>query len=474
MQVRRAYFAASPAWAMLAIIISGIVAVQLIPEDDFHAPGALIGATLTLTAGLAAGPLLAAARNPLSLLRAEHLLCLGLFYWLLLDIVLGDPRIAYVSRDALVVSFASIAIFAAGIWTGSLLQARPIKGLSRAEMLLPGDLSPRFLFAAALISGLLATARVLIACRFGPSCIAEALYQPRFSAVWFRADAFGHLDTLFLYFRYFGFLVLPLTVALIAAEGRISRRSLATGLIGLLCLGMMIGDGGRKDVGTVVAASLVVWALSMRRLHLKHVLGVIILAVALVLLMQFMLSARAIGIGAALEQEAPPTRSPVGTVDRNFRALSAIVEVVPDRYPYNGWQGIAFAATRWVPGGLVPHEWQQRTVDLPAVLQLNAGRGYTWTCSAVGDLYMIGGLAAVAVGGIFFGLLAGLTGRMLTAPGSIQRPVLYSLLTMTLFLSLRALHEMFVTGFIVAAFAALLFARLVLSHRSLTLTQQRF
>jgi hypothetical protein len=63
---------------------------------------------------------------------------------------------------------------------------------------------------------------------------------------------------------------------------------------------------------------------------------------------------------------------------------------------------------------------------------------------------------------------------MLTAPGSIQRPVLYSLLTMTLFLSLRALHEMFVTGFIVAAFAALLFARLVLSHRSLTLTQQRF
>lgn len=463
----RSPFATVPAWSMLGVLAGGLASIVLIPDEGGFGPDTLKPAALALAAGLLAGPAVAVARSARSAFRAEHLLCFGLVYWLLLDILLGQARVTAVSYAAIAQSFAAIAVFTIALWIGS---ATASVGVS-APAALRGpthDLTPRFLFIAAIVSAGLGLSRVLVGCGFSPSCVVDAFYQPRFSAVWFRVDTFGHFDTLFLYSRYFGFLVLPLTVALVAGEGRFTWRSVSTLLLGMVCLVFMVGDGGRRDVGTAVGASLLVWALMKRHVGLRQLVGISILAGTLVFLMQFMLVARGVGLAVAIEQGTDLSRrdTPVGTVDRNFRFLSSIVQLVPDRYPHSGWKGVAYSATVWVPGGLVPREWQRRSIDLPALLGMQVGPGYSWTCSVVGDLYLIGGIPVVALGGLFFGAMGRFAGRLLGGGGSSQQPILYSLMVMTLFLSLRALHEIFVTGFVAVAFALLLAVRHVLFRDS--------
>lgn len=461
-------FATTSAWSLICGVAGGVVAVQLVPEQDVYLPHALLPAALAQTLGLLAGALLAAVRNPASLFRAEHVLSFGLFYWLLLDLVLGQGGVGQASRDAVIQSFTAITLFASGLWLGSIL----LSAYARSSAGGAGpmrDLSAGFLFGSALASGILGMARVVVGCRLSPSCMLDAFYQPRFSAVWFRIDAFGNLDTLFLYSRYFGFLVLPLTVALMMREGRLSWRSATALALGLLCVAFMVGDGGRKDVGTVVGATLLVWAVMSPRVTFRHLVGISALAGLLVLVMQFMLVARSVGIAEALESESEISLSqraaPVGTVDRNFRYLANIVQLVPDRLPHNGWQGVAYAAMLWVPGGLVPREWQVRSIDVPREMGLRYGPGYTWTCSAIGDLYLIGGLPVVILGGLLFGMLARSASSLLMRAVDSRKPVLYALMTMTLFLSLRALHELFVTGFIVVAFLSFLALRRVFAKR---------
>lgn len=462
-------FAAAPVWSLLFVAAGGVVAVEWVPAEVSYSGTALWPAALAQTVGLLGGALVAALRSPPSLFRTEYVLSFGLFYWLLLDLMLGQGGVGQASPAAVVTSFHAITLFAIGLWAGSLfisLFARRSEVPIRPQH---QDLGSRFLFGAAIVAAVLGSARVVVGCQLSPGCIVEAFYQPRFSAVWFQVDTFGDLDTLFLYSRYFGFLPLPLTVALVMKERRLSWRAILALLLGLACLVFMIGDGGRKDVGTVVGASVLVWAVMQRRVSAGQLASLAAVAGLLVLVMQFMLIARNVGVAAALE--APSTaalsrRAPVGTVDRNFRYLANIVELVPEQLPHNGWQGVAYAATLWVPGGLVPREWQRRSIDLPREMGFRYGPGYTWTCSAIGDLYLIGGLAAVLVGGVLFGVLARAVSGLLMGVAGARLPLLYALLTMTLFLSLRALHELFVTGFAVAALLSFLAVRAVLLRRT--------
>jgi hypothetical protein len=462
-------FAAAPLWALVAVAAGGVVAVQILPARGYYLPGDLAPAAAALTLGLLGGVVVAGLRSAVSLFRAENVLCFGLFYWLLLDLVLGAGAIGLVSADAISRSLVAITLFALALWAGSLLvgifagSARPVRASG-----IP-DLRAGFLFGAALLCGVLGMARVVVGCRFSIGCIADAYYQPRFTAVWLQVDAFGPFDTLFMFSRYFGFVVLPLAVALINREGRFTWRAGVTLLLGLVCLVFMVADGGRRDVGTVVGASLLVWALMKQRVALRELGVIAVVAGTLVAVMQFMLVVRDIGAAAAFDRglSVPITSwsRPLGTVDRNFRFLANIVQLVPERYPHNGWQGVAYAATLWIPGGFVPREWQRRTLDLPRELDLQVGPRYSWTCSAVGDLYLIGGLPAVIVGGLLFGALARGVSRFLRPSVSSGHAILYALLTMTLFLSLRALHEMFATGLIVLAFTALVYARRALRRR---------
>lgn len=464
-----AYPATAPFASLLSVAIGTAFSILLVPPSDYDQQGALVPSAAALTLGLLGGPLVAAIRNRAALFRAENVLMFGLVYWLVLEVLLGRTNQYLVSYEAVAGSLLAIGLFASALWGGSIGGAYVGMFATRRRRPLSVNLAGvQFLFGAAVISGLLGLARYVVGCGFSVGCLSESFYVTRFGAPWLRVDAFGDFDTLFLYSRYFGFIVVPLTAALLCQKRGVGwRGAIALGL-SLLCLLFMFRDGGRKDVGTAVGSGVLTWALLQPRFRWKQIVLAGLIGGALLFVMHWMLVWRNVGVGQALDDPGflqADAERPLITVDGNFNLLSDIVYFVPTVASHTGIRGILYALTLWVPVNL-PFVVRTRDIDLPGLIGLQVGPGFSWTCSAVGDLYLIGGFTAVLAGGFLFGLAASSASRRFLAAGNTNETIAYGLITMTLFLSLRALHEVFVTGFAVGAFALFVWAKAALRRHA--------
>jgi len=454
----------APFTSLFMTMLGTAVAVLLIPDRDYWEPNALVPSAVVLSMGLLGSTAVVALRDIKALLRTESVLMFGIFYWLVAEVALGRTNQYRVSYDALVRSVLAVGLFGSAVWSGSIFWTvfgpRASSRISRVANVA----NPQFLFWASVGSGILGLARYLLGCRFSPSCIAEAFYATRFGVPWAQVNTFGDFDTLFLYSRYFGFIVVPLTVALISLrQGRSWRGGIAVTL-SLLCILLMFRDGGRKDVGTAIGAGVLTWALLRPSFRWRHLIVVSSIGALLLLILHWMLVWRDVGIGHGGLFESFSER-PLLTVDGNFNFLSDLVYLVPDRVAHSGVRGVLFALTLWIPFNL-PFVVRSRDIDLVSLLGLSVGPGFSWTASAVGDLYLINGLLAVLAGGAIFGVVAAWTSRRFLLGRTANDTISYSLITMTLFMSLRALHEMFVTGFIIGAFALFLWARTLLRRNT--------
>src|SRR5947208_8696491 len=111
----------NPWLGLVALAFATPIAVLMLPKD-IENPGAVFVSALILTAALMAVPVARALKAPLSIVRAEHLLMLGLVYWLLLDLLQGEYPLAAVSREGMRSALVAVAVFGAGIWVSSLFR----------------------------------------------------------------------------------------------------------------------------------------------------------------------------------------------------------------------------------------------------------------------------------------------------------------------------------------------------------------
>lgn len=450
---------AAPLISLICVVLGGLAANELIPLETYYVPGALAPAAITLAVVLLVGPLFSGDRSPTSLFQAENILSLGLVYWLLVDFIFGGPSLHRLPRSAIVESFLAIETFAAAIWLGSLMAAhfRPRLNIAMIQRQLQTDISADFLFYSAVACGILGLSRYVVGCAFSFGCLADSFYSTRFAVPWIGKNAFGHFDTLFYYFRYFGYVVLPLSVALISVERRFSPRALFTLLLAAICLLFLARGGGRKEIGTAVGAAILAWLLLRDRLQIKHMLTVAAAVAGLVLIMQAMLISRDVGFGKVLDGSVSIFRSPtqLGQVDKNLLNLAHVIDLVPERVPFAGLPGAMHELFLWIPMITLP----SKGLDLAYELGWQRGPGWSWTASAVGDLYLIGGFPLIIVGGLLFGSAARMVNRLVAAPVTVRKRVLYGLAVMTLFMSLRAIHEYGVTGMTVVALGSMLYVK---------------
>lgn len=445
--------------SILGILFGWAGAVLLIPEIDYYQPGQLIPAGIVMSLGLLAGPVYAALTRPDSLFRLEYVLVFGLFYWVILDAAQGAYGFLGVSRATLVATFSGVALFAVTIWIGSFLMSLSPVRLS------PGatdTVDVRFLFWAALACFFLGMLRVLLACKFSPLCIASQIFVPRYESAWHQANI-GNFDTLLVRLKNFGYLVLPLAATLYHLERRVSWRVILLLVLGLVFLLILIQGGGRRQVGMVLGMTGLVWILLNRPARLKDFIVMAIMASVILVLMEFMHTWRYQGLGEAKLAESGEvsymTRERLIRVDKNLLFLSHVMERVPERYPHTGVTGIEYILTAPIPRALYPGKPVHRGFPLTQILQLRVGPGWSWTVSAVGDFYLIGGFFAIACGGLFFGVLANLGSRLLRGGTTVRNVMLYSVIALTLFIGLRAVHEITITGFAVLAVWGLFYAR---------------
>lgn len=435
---------------LLGIVVGTLAAIGLLPFD-YYEPGGMRLSAICLTLGLLAGPLISGTADLRIWLRAESVMMVGLAYWLLTEPLFPDYPAYQLTRFGVLRAFAYIGLFAAAIQAGSwLAQRRSLPPPPPPS----ADFSASWLFNILLICAALGLLARLIPCGYSPTCVLEGLGGSRFDSPWSRGTL-GGSGAFVYHLQYFGYLPLPLTVALHHRIGRIDWRVVLGFLLGFLLLLFLIKGGGRRLVGMVAGASLLTWLLLQPRLGLKQFAIGGAAGVGLLALMELMLMFRKseAGIlgsffsGRAFEME--PLAEGI-KVDNNFIFLVKTLDLIPEFRPHTGWEAIIYWIVRPIPRVFWPDKPINPGIDLPWELHQRWGEGFTLTISAIGDWYIAFGLPTILVAALITGFVAARLVHYWFRP-SIRHKVLYSLGLMCLFIGLRSYLELIVMSYPILA-----------------------
>ncbi len=156
-------------------------------------------------------------------------------------------------------------------------------------------------------------------------------------------------------------------------------------------------------------------------------------------------------------------------MDDNVYRFCQIIQIIPEAHPYVYHQYLIWVLVRPIPRVFWPGKPVDPGFDLPATLGV---KGVSFSCSTVGELYMSGGLIAIALGGWLYGRLSGMASRLLTQGATFGAYVVYSILMMALFAGMRSMLDLVLISYVVLAWIALL--RISLHFVSLPVQLGRF
>jgi hypothetical protein len=419
----------------VAVVVGVVAAVASIPDDP-RPIGALFWPALCLSLGLLSVPIFRASTNTSFLLRTEHFLMFGLFYWLLLDPIQGAYPLDGVSYGDVALAFIAIGTMALGIWIGSVGRGWSLPGLVLRAAAQP--LNTKNLFAAAVLTFCLGMFNFAFASGFDPAVMIDGLSACRFCAPWSRG-ALGGTDAFAEHLQYFGYVLPSLTVMIAQQSNWVRVRTVVVATMSGVMMMFLAQQGGRRIIGVMVGAALITWMLFQARIRPRVVIGGLVVVACLLYGMEEMLRNRSTGFGdesARLAQEVVISRL---HVDDNLLRLSQIVQLFPDVEPYANLQPLLYALARPIPRVF----WEGKPSDPGYDFTTLVGQsGLTLSQSIVGELYAMRGLLAVMIGGVFFGRLANMWNKLLLIEGGAARPMTYGLGVMVAFAALRSMQEM--------------------------------
>ncbi len=451
-QFASSQFRAYPAAAIFMILAGACLAVLMIPVTGHESPTGLFWSSVVLSMGLIFGVAMSVMNSPASVFRAECILSLGLVYWVTLDPIQGAYGLAGTSIEAVAMAMAGTGLFAAAIWVGAMLPLRLVSGGANS---ITGDFAPGLVFWAGIATFCAGILQPMLACKASPLCFVESLFTPWDQVPWrtYKAGTSGSgLNTLLRYLGYFGFLTLPMAVVLLRSQQRFSWRVAFLAFLGTLILILLVQSGARRIVGMLVASSGLIWILLRPSIRFRELLRLGIVALSLLLVLEAMVSWRKIGIGTGLIQGESLTgisRSHLISVDKNFYYMSHAMTVVPEHHPHKPVDGLLWAIGGPIPRSVWPSKPISRGIDLLPYIGKRAPAGFSWTCSAVCDLYLIGGAWAIGAGGLVFGVLAGLCNQLLFQPPSGKSRIMFGFGVMMLFIGLRSIRDLMAIGFFI-------------------------
>jgi hypothetical protein len=438
-----------PAPALVAIVLGTGLAVWLVPEDPQPAD-ALFPAALAMAVGLAAGPVAAGLGSARSLLRGEHLLALAPVYWLLLDPLQGAYPFDLITQADVREALVGIGVFAIGVWLGAL--QRPLKAPSMIVRAASAELSARAYFRVTVLAFVLGMLKFAIPCGFNVLEMFRYLGNPRWDAPWGRGQ-FGGWDAFQDHLQYFGYLLPALTVIVARRSRWLDPRTLSAVAMSIVMALFLSQGGGRRIIGVIFGMALILWMLTETRLKARHMAAVAVSVVLLLTTLQFMLTYRNVGLGTVL-QDADSVVDDRGYlhVDDNLFRFCQIIQFIPDSYPYVYHRYLVWVLVRPIPRIFWPGKPVDPGFDLPSALGVS---GVSYSCSAVGEFFMSGGLLGIAIGGWLYGRVSGIATRLLSEGGSFGSAVIYSGMMMSLFVGVRSMLELVLMSYVVIAWAGL-------------------
>lgn len=437
---------------MLGIVIGTAMAMLLLP-DNYYEPGQLRVCALVMSLGLMSGPIISSLSDIRAWMRAESVMMVGLFYWLLIELLASDYAAYELTRAGILQAFGLIGLFAVLILVGSRLAYAAHNSTSRVSSA-NTDFSLGWLFSALMACSFLGLLSRLIPCDFSPSCMAAGLFSERGVGVWSRGVV-GDSGAFVSHLAYFGYVTVPLTVALHQRTGRVDWRVVVGALLATLFLLYLVRDGGRRIVGMVLGSGLIAWLLLQPRLGLRQFFAAGISGLALLALMQLMLTFRKDkgGVITSLLSGRALDSDPLGDgirVDNNFLFLTKTLEHIPEFRDHSGMSSIIYWAVRPIPRVIWPDKPISPGMNLACELGECWGDNFTLTVSAIGDWYVSFGIWSVAIAALAMGFLAGKLVLVWLGP-TVRQKLLYSLGLMWLFIGLRSYLEIIVMSYPIIA-----------------------
>jgi len=436
---------------ILGTCIGTILALSLVPADP-QPQGALFKSALALAAGLAAAPVAAAFGDPKSLLRGEHLLALSPIYWLLLDLLQSAYPMEAIEPAQIRTAYIGIGLFVVAMWIGAL--QRPWTVPHAVLRPVSFDFSANTYFGLTTLAFGLGMLRFAIPCDFNFVEMFSYLSQARWAAPWGRGQL-GGWDAFLDHLQYFGYLLPALAVIVARRVGWADWRTLVSVAMALLMALFLAQSGSRRIIGVIFGMGLILWMLTQHRLKTKHMASVAIAVVALLALLQVMVTYRGVGLGALLEKEqveSVESRDYLH-VDDNIYRFCQIIQIIPETHPYVYHRYLVWILVRPIPRVFWPGKPVDPGFDLPTAL---GAEGVSFSFSTIGELYMSGGLLAIGLGGWLYGRLSCMATRLLTKGATFGAYVIYSTLMMALFSGMRSMLELILTSYVVLGWIGLL------------------
>jgi hypothetical protein len=436
---------------LVVLALGALLAIYFLPESNVQSAGALQISGIFLTIALLGPVFIACSRDINQIFRVELLLLVGVFFWLLIDILQPGFTVFPASYDGVHNTLVSISLFAFGLLLGI--------GFWNKETSLNKGLIKKFpieayIFPAIIVCFILGMMRVIFVCGLNVECFVDGILAPRWYSVWRGVD-FGSWDTILIRLRLLGYLVFPLTVLLIHYKRQLNWQAIVSLFLCVLFVLVLVQAGGRRQLGIIGGASMLVWLSLNQPLNGVKVLKALFGLFFLMSVMQFMLEVRNHGIGRVIDGEisifSTDDDGEVFHVDRNFQFFSMLSDIVPELEPHTGFTGIYSIIGSGIPGSILPGKPTYNVIDFTKYLGAGRAAGWNWTCSAVCELYLIGGNLVVFAGGILFSFLASLGNRILRQGAGRESVIVYGIFVMVLFVGLRAMREIFIVGLILLA-----------------------
>ena len=418
-----------------------------------------IGVAIVLTASLA----LEVAQNWRAVLRPDTVAFLALYGLTFLEFLLPQPEVNDMTNAAAMRHAVLLALLAFGTMAiGRHLSPKLPTGLSG---LVQRPTPPSVLLTIFWISFFFGTFYMLLAVNFNPIAMIDRMMAPRFTQPWGRGR-YGDFRALLNEVGAVINLVPPLAGLILSDRRRYRPLTWITvALVYGFCLFMGLAGSTRNVLGAYIITFLIAYSLNLTRKRVVEFGILCLIGVAgFFVSSKIMLETRTIGLKEYLhtfktqeqktnlkfEEEAPATIF----FDLNLVNVAELSDVFPKTHPFLGFEVPYVAFTHPIPRAL----WPGKPLGLSVSMENALGVGPEMTISStfIGESYMAGGAFAVALTGLFFGILTGWWSRMAIGLSSALGLLIYASGFLAAVISMRSLFTLTVT--ILPTIAAILMA----------------
>jgi hypothetical protein len=320
----------------------------------------------------------------------------------------------------------------------------------------------RALFRIFLISSFLGYFYVLLTVDFDISVAMEEMIGPRFSQPWARGQ-YGGWSVLLSELSLLRYVIPP--VAGIVMSRRKNFNLLQT-LVVILVLAFSfyqaIASGTRLIFASYLVGFLAGYLLSLEQVKLwKLIVPTGAIGYTLVFASRHMLAFRNIGLERYIELEIyketfEAAKEEGIAIDFNLWPISTIVDSMPTRYDFLGWELINVFATKPIPRALWPNKPEELSTSIEEILgqtQMTVATTY------IGESYMVYGLITVFIFSLVIGATSNWWTRIIAQQSSAYAVIVGSLGFFVAGLAMRSLA--FFSTTILPIIALIFFAKIL-------------